>query len=30
MRLGDHFSFEHRGSIEVKGKDTMETYFLDG
>ncbi len=27
--LGDRFSFEHRGSIVVKGKGTMETFFLN-
>ena len=26
--LGDRFDFEARGSIEVKGKGTMETFFL--
>ena len=26
--LGDAFRFEPRGSLEVKGKGTMETYFL--
>jgi class 3 adenylate cyclase/CheY-like chemotaxis protein len=27
--LGDRFSFERRGSIVVKGKGTMETFFLN-
>jgi class 3 adenylate cyclase len=27
--LGDRFSFEPRGTITVKGKGTMETYFLN-
>ncbi len=27
--LGDRFNFERRGLIEVKGKGTMETYFLN-
>jgi class 3 adenylate cyclase/CHASE3 domain sensor protein len=27
--LGDNFAFEPRGGIFVKGKGTMETYFLD-
>jgi class 3 adenylate cyclase/CheY-like chemotaxis protein len=27
--LGDHFSFERRGSIVVKGKGVMETFFLN-
>ena len=26
--LGDAFRFEPRGSLQVKGKGTMETYFL--
>ena len=26
--LGDAFRFEPRGALEVKGKGTMETYFL--
>jgi class 3 adenylate cyclase len=29
LALGDRFNFEHRGSIEVKGKGFMETFFLD-
>ena len=29
-RLGDRFSFESRGVIEVKGKGVMETFFLNG
>jgi len=28
--LGDSYRFEHRGTIEVKGKGEMETYFLVG
>jgi class 3 adenylate cyclase/CheY-like chemotaxis protein len=28
--VGDRFDFEHRGTIEVKGKGLMETFFLDG
>jgi class 3 adenylate cyclase/CheY-like chemotaxis protein len=28
--LGDHFKFESRGMIEIKGKSPMETYFLLG
>ncbi len=28
--LGDRFTLERRGIIEVKGKGTMETYFLNG
>jgi class 3 adenylate cyclase len=27
--LGDRFSFERRGSIVVKGKGTMDTFFLN-
>ena len=27
--LGDQFNFERRGSIEVKGKGKMETFFLN-
>jgi hypothetical protein len=27
--LDDRFDFEPRGSIEVKGKGMMETYFLN-
>jgi class 3 adenylate cyclase len=27
--LGERFSFERRGSIVVKGKGTMETFFLN-
>ena len=27
--LGDRFNFERRGTITVKGKGTMETYFLN-
>ena len=26
--LGDAFRFEPRGSLEIKGKGSMETYFL--
>jgi adenylate cyclase len=26
--LGDAFRFEPRGALEVKGKGSMETYFL--
>ena len=26
--LGDAFRFEPRGGLEVKGKGSMETYFL--
>jgi class 3 adenylate cyclase len=26
--LRDHFLFEERGTIEVKGKGAMKTYFL--
>jgi hypothetical protein len=26
--LDDRFDFESRGSIEVKGKGVMETFFL--
>jgi adenylate cyclase len=28
--LSEHFAFEERGRLEVKGKGTMETYFLLG
>jgi len=28
--LGDHFTFEPRGEIEIKGKGSMPTYFLVG
>ena len=28
--LGDHFTFEPRGEIEIKGKGSMPTYFLIG
>jgi class 3 adenylate cyclase len=28
MALGDRFAFERRGTIEIRGKGTMETYFL--
>jgi adenylate cyclase len=27
--LGDRFNFERRGSVEVKGKGRMETFFLN-
>jgi class 3 adenylate cyclase len=27
-KLKDHFEFEDRGEIEVKGKGLMHTYFL--
>jgi adenylate cyclase len=27
--LDDRFDFETRGSIEVKGKEMMETFFLN-
>jgi adenylate cyclase len=29
MLLGDRFHFESRGQVEVKGKGTMETFFLE-
>jgi class 3 adenylate cyclase len=29
-RLRDCFEFEERGTIEVKGKGDMQTYFLMG
>ncbi len=29
LALGDRFKFERRGSIEVKGKGTMEAFFLN-
>jgi len=29
-RLKDHYTFERRGKIEVKGKGKMSTYFLTG
>jgi adenylate cyclase len=29
-RLGGRFTFERRGPIEVKGKGTIETWFLVG
>jgi adenylate cyclase len=29
LALGDRFNFERRGSIEVKGKGFMETFFLN-
>jgi class 3 adenylate cyclase len=28
--LGDRFRFTPRGELQVKGKGTMRTYFLDG
>jgi class 3 adenylate cyclase len=28
LALGDAFRFEPRGALEVKGKGSMETYFL--
>ncbi len=28
QQLGDRFIFEERGTITVKGKGTMQTYFL--
>ena len=28
--MGDKFKFEPRGTIEIKGKGKMETYFLTG
>jgi NAD(P)-dependent dehydrogenase (short-subunit alcohol dehydrogenase family)/class 3 adenylate cyclase len=30
QRLGDVFDFEPRGSVEIKGKGSMSTYFLTG
>jgi class 3 adenylate cyclase len=29
-RLADRYAFEPRGSIEIKGKGEMPTYFLTG
>ena len=28
IALGDRFKFEPRGTVEIKGKGMMETYFL--
>jgi adenylate cyclase len=28
--LGDIFQFESRGSVEIRGKGTMELYYLSG
>jgi class 3 adenylate cyclase len=30
MRLSEHFVFERRGMIEIKGNQQMETYLLRG
>jgi class 3 adenylate cyclase len=30
IRLSDHFVFERRGTIEIKGNQQMETYLLRG
>ena len=30
VRLGDRYRFTRRGWIDVKGKGSMETWFLDG
>ena len=29
QRLGESFTFEERGAIEIKGKGAMRTWFLD-